>query len=141
MMVSISSVPFDNRPEIILDSDPHWKKFLASVAGKRSEQEAILTSQEVDVIGDGVEEENNDVNQVDDGYETDPKDEGHDEEERSDGDEMDEEDEEDEEGDGSGMSEGDGPAEVPSESIAREVIHSKHTQKLGNLAPGSIWST
>ncbi len=139
MMVSIWSVPNDNRPDTILDSDPHWKKFVASIAGKRSEQEAILTSQEVVVIRDGVEEESNDVNQVDDGYETDPKDEGHDEEEKSDGDEIEEE---DEEGDGSGMfEETDGPARVLSERFSSEVTHSKHTQTLRSLAPRSDWST
>ncbi len=54
MMVAISSVPFDNRPDTILDSDPHWKKFVTSITGKRCEQEARLMSEEVDVIGDGV---------------------------------------------------------------------------------------
>ncbi len=67
MMVSVSSVPFDNRPDTILDSDPHWKKFLASIAGKRSEQEERLTLEEANLIGDNVEDAtalgNHDVSQ------------------------------------------------------------------------------
>ena len=138
-MVSISSVPFDNRPDTILDLDPHWEKFVASIAGKRSEQEERLTHQEVGVIGDGVEEENNDVNQVDDGYETDSKDEGHDEEENSDGDEMEEE---DKESDRIGMSEeADGPAGVLLERFGSDTLetYTKARESCARISLASIW--
>lgn len=34
MKVSVLSAPFDRRPVTILDSDPHWQRFLASTAEK-----------------------------------------------------------------------------------------------------------
>ena len=46
MKISVSSAPFHSRPATILESDPHWQRFLASTAGKRSEQEVRLASHE-----------------------------------------------------------------------------------------------
>ena len=49
MKVSVQSAPFHRRPVTILDSDPHWQKFLESTAEKGSEQEARLASYEDDL--------------------------------------------------------------------------------------------
>ena len=49
MKVSVRSAPFHRRPVTILDSDPHWQKFLESTAEKGSEQEARLASYEDDL--------------------------------------------------------------------------------------------
>ena len=46
MKVSVQSAPFHRRPVTILDSDPHWQRFLESTAEKGSEQEARLASYE-----------------------------------------------------------------------------------------------
>ena len=48
MKVSVRSAPFHRRPVTILDSDPHWQRFLESTADKGSEQEARLASYEDD---------------------------------------------------------------------------------------------
>lgn len=40
--LSVSSAPFERRPVTILDSDPHWKKFLDSTHRKQAEQETRL---------------------------------------------------------------------------------------------------
>ena len=39
MKVSISSAGFHSRPDALLDSDPHWQRFLDSIERKREEQE------------------------------------------------------------------------------------------------------
>ena len=58
MKVSILSAPFHRRPVTILDSDPHWQRFLESIAEKGSEQEARLASHGKDLrLCDGKEEE------------------------------------------------------------------------------------
>ena len=64
MKVSVSSASFHNRPDAVLGSDPHWQKFLALTAGKRSEQEERLVSLNEDPIEDEEEER---VNTVDEG--------------------------------------------------------------------------
>ena len=44
MKVSVRSAPFHRRPVTILDSNPHWQRFLESTAEKGLEQEARLAS-------------------------------------------------------------------------------------------------
>ena len=44
MMASLSAAPLQTRPDTLLDSDPNWRKFPASVAAKRPGQEARLAS-------------------------------------------------------------------------------------------------
>ena len=63
MKVSVSSASFHNRPDAVLGSDPHWQKFLKLTAGKRSEQEARLTSLKKDSIEDEEEERANTVDE------------------------------------------------------------------------------
>ena len=48
VMASISAAPFQTRPDTLLDSDPNWRRFLASVAATRPEQEARLASMDED---------------------------------------------------------------------------------------------
>ena len=49
MKVSVSSASFQSRPDAVLDSDPHWQRFLDSVAAKRREQEMRHASYENDL--------------------------------------------------------------------------------------------
>ena len=55
MNVSVSSAPFHRRPITILDSDPHWQRFIDSVAREQAEQETRLASlpDEMDDTKDG----------------------------------------------------------------------------------------
>ena len=73
MKVSVQSAPFHRRPVSILDSDPHWQRFLESTAEKGSEQEARLVSHEDDLnkwdekswedVDSGDDKEGDDVNE------------------------------------------------------------------------------
>lgn len=44
MKVSVSSAGFHSRPDALLDSDPHWQRFLDSIERKREEQEVRRAS-------------------------------------------------------------------------------------------------
>ena len=63
MKVSVQSAPFHRRPVSILDSDPHWQRFLESTVGKGSEHGARLASYEDD-LNKWDEKEGEDVNQL-----------------------------------------------------------------------------
>ena len=77
MKVSVSAPPFQGRPDADLELDPHWQRFLDSIARKEAEQDARHTSAVRGPFGEkaevrsGIEDagvqEYNDTSRIDDG--------------------------------------------------------------------------